>query len=494
MRKLIALIIPWIPFLVCAQKPNVLFIAVDDLRPQLGCYGDGMIKTPNIDGLAAEGVVFNRAYCQMAICMASRSSIMSGERPDRNQLYTNGPLLSLNPDALTLNQHFQNNGYKTVGLGKIYHHRSDNDQGWTQEFFWPWPEEGVWEDYGYEAKWYGRGYMDEENKRMARHHDKTQSGRRGMGPAYEAANMPDSLYKDGIIAQQALKELRKLKDEQFFLAVGFIKPHLPFVAPQKYWDMYDENEIKLADNPFVPDGVPNEAVTNWGELRGYYGMPKEGQMPDSLSRKLIHGYNACVSFTDALIGRLLDELDELGLRENTIVVLWGDHGWKLGEHGMWCKHTNFELDARVPLIISAPGMKANGQKTRALTELVDLYPTLCELCNLEQPEHLQGKSMVPLLNTPDLKWKDAVFTQYPSGGHSWGRHKNRPYSVAVMGYSMRTDKYRYTEWIKTKDNTVIARELYNHKNDPDENINVVDKPEHAVLVTSLSEMLHSGKN
>lgn len=449
------------------KKPNVLFIAVDDLRPQLGCYGWDPIKSPNIDRLAARGLLFERAYCQQAICMASRASLLSGYRPDKGQIYRCDALFTHVPDALTLNQHFMNNGYEAVSLGKIYHHRSDEKQGWSREAFHP------------NGNWEGRGYLSEEAKRLVRQYREKnpEAKRKGMGPAFEGPDVPDNAYPDGLIAEHAIAELNRLKDKPFFLAVGFMKPHLPFNAPKKYWDMYDEKKINLADNPFAPKGAPAAALTGWGELRGYHGMPAKGPMPDNLARKLIHGYYASVSYADAMIGTVLDELDRLDLTGNTVVVLWGDHGWKLGDHGMWCKHTNFEIDTHVPMIISAPGMTARGKNTQALTEFVDIYPTLCELCGLDRPKHLEGDSMVPLLSNPEQAWKKAAFSQYPRGD--------------IMGYSMRTERYRYTEWRDIKSGTVKAQELYDHLNDPQENNNVAGHMDDSTLRT-LSGQLHDG--
>ena len=451
-----------------SPRPNVLFIAVDDLRPQLGCYSDTTVKSPNIDGLARQGLVFDRAYCQQAICMASRASLMSGYRPDKGAIYRCKALYEHVPDALSLNMHFLANGYETVTMGKIYHHHSDEKVGWSLPAFHP---EGAWE---------GRGYLAPESIERVREYDRNHpnASRRGMGPAFECADVPDSAYSDGMIADHAIQELNRLKDRPFFLAAGFRKPHLPFNAPKKYWDLYSEADIALAKNPFAPAGAPKEALTNWGELRGYYGMPQDGPMPDELARKLIHGYYACVSYTDAQIGRVLDELDRLNLNDNTIVVLWGDHGWKLGEHGMWCKHTNFELDTHAALIFRVPGMAARGQHTQALTEFVDIYPTLCELTGLELPEHLEGLSMAPLLKDPRRPWKKAAFSQYPRG--------------SIMGYSLRTDRYRYTEWKHMDSGEVAARELYDHQNDPNENTNVAEFQENAALVNELSQMLSGG--
>ena len=449
-------------------RPNVLFIAVDDLRPDLGCYGETRIKSPQIDRLASQGLVFDRAYCQQAICMSSRASLLSGYRPDKGRIYQNGPLFKHVPDALTLNQHFLNNGYETVAMGKIYHHGSDYSRGWSTPHFKP------------DGAWTGRGYLDKEAQRISREFDEAHpdSERKGLGPAFEAPDVPDDAYADGMVAAHAVSELRRLKDKRFFLAVGFAKPHLPFNAPKKYWDLYQPADIRLADNPFAPENMPREAGTNWGELRSYHGIPGKGPMPDDLARQLVHGYQACISYADAMIGRVLDELDRLGLSGKTIVVLWGDHGWKLGDHGMWCKHTNFERDTHAPLIIRAPGMKSGGRHTGALVEFVDIYPTLCELSGLDLPAHLEGTSAAPLLGNPDQPWKKAAFSQYPHG--------------QLMGYTMRTDRHRYTEWRNLKTQAVKARELYDHRSDPGENKNIAAEPGNAELVASLSRQLEAG--
>jgi iduronate 2-sulfatase len=451
-----------------ATKPNVLFIAVDDLRPELGAYGHPLIQSPNIDRLAAQGMLFGRAYCQQAICMASRASLLSGYRPDKGQIYRNGALYEHVPDALSLNQHFLNHGYEAVAMGKIYHHASDYERGWSRPAFQP------------KGEWKGRGYLSEEAIRIVAEYPRKypQETRTGMGPAFEGPDVPDNAYGDGKVADHAIAELNRLRDRPFFLAVGFAKPHLPFNAPKKYWDLYDPSRITLADNAFAPRGAPNEAATDWTELRGYEGIPREGPVPDALARQLLHGYYACVSYTDAMVGRVLDELERLGLAEKTIVVLWGDHGWKLGEHGMWCKHTNFELDARVPLILRAPGVTVRGGRTRALTELVDLYPTLVELCGLPMPGHLEGTSLVPLLRAPDRPWKKAAFSQFPRG--------------RLMGYSMRTERYRYTEWRELESGSVRSRELYDHGADPKENTNTADDPRNGGLVATLSRQLSAG--
>ncbi|MHC4555841.1 MAG: sulfatase [Planctomycetota bacterium] len=438
------------------KKPNVLFIAVDDLRPQLGCYGHKQMISPNIDRLASGGVTFLRSYCQVPVCGASRASLMTGVRPTANRFlgYNTWAQKDL-PGALSIAKHFRNNGYHTISNGKIFHHRTDCLDGWGEE---PWRPKGAW-----------RNYLLEENIKLA---EKTSARK---GPAFESADVDDNAYFDGMVADKGISDLRRLKDmdKPFFLALGFFKPHLPFNAPKRYWDLYKPEEIDLADNPFRPKGAPDAALHNWGELRAYHGIPPKGPLPDELARTLIHGYYACVSYTDAQIGRILAELDRLGLRENTVVVLWGDHGWNLGEHGLWCKHCNFETSLHSPLIISVPGIEG-GKKSNALTEYLDIYPSLCELCNLSLPDHLQGKSFVPLLKNPKLLWKEAVFSRYFNGD------------------SVKTDRYRYTEW-RRKNNVKYARMLYDHKTDPYENVNISELPRNKELVKKLSKMLQGLK-
>lgn len=455
-------------------KPNVLFIAVDDLRPELGCYGKTYIHSPNIDRLAGEGRLFERAYCQQAICMASRASLLSGYRPDVGKIYHNGPLYKAVPNAMSVNRYFLTNGYETVTIGKIYHHESDELIGWSLPAIHP------------EGAWVGRGYVDEASKAMVNEYERANphAKRQGLGPAFEHPEVPDDAYIDGHIAKDAIVQLNRLKDKPFFLAVGFYKPHLPFCAPKKYWDLYSDADIKLANNPFYPQGAPKFALTSWGELRGYIGMPKKDEpMPDDLARQLLHSYYACVSYADAQVGKVLDELDRLKLRDNTIIVLWGDNGWKLGEHSMWAKQTDYELDTHVPLIISAPGMKDRGRPTRALSEFVDIYPTLCDLCGLAKPSHLQGTSLVPLLANPDLSWKTAAFSQFP---RKLGKED-------LMGYAMRTDRYQFTRWVDQKDHTkVVAQELYDMQKDPEENTNIANDPANQALVEKLIGQWQAG--
>jgi arylsulfatase A-like enzyme len=451
------------------QKPlNVLFIAVDDLRPELGCYGNNQIISPNIDHLAQEGMLFDRAYCQQAVCSPSRTSLLTGLRPDSTQIFDLQTHFRTNlPDVVTLPQYFKQQGYHTEWWGKIFHAALLDPISWSKQG----------ERFEPEDNW--RAYASPENIQIAAAHN-------GSGPSFENIEVPDNTYPDGKIADSAVEALSRLKnqDEPFFLAVGFYKPHLPFNAPKKYWDLYTEAEIELPDHRSPPKNVPDFALTNWGELRNYTDIPKEGDLTDEKTIQLIHGYRASVSYSDAQVGRLLQALKKNGLDKNTIVILWGDHGWKLGEYGDWAKHTNFEIDARVPLIVRVPDMLGKGEKTDALVELVDLYPTLCELTGLPIPKQLQGTSFVPLLKDANIPWKKAAFSQYPRG--------------KLMGYSMRTERYRFTRWQKSGEaEEVEALELYDLQEDPDALVNIADMPENRQIITELSEQMNEarmGKN
>lgn len=450
-----------------ADRPNVLFIVIDDLRPEFGAYGSDTIRSPNLDRLAKSGVTFNRAYCQQAVCSPSRTSVMTGVRPDTAKVWDlETHFRTALPDVVTLGQHFKSHGYLVQGMGKIYHGAEfDDPPTWSV----PWQTPPA------------PAYALPENVAL---HQRPRTGRGSRGPAFEAADVPDHTFHDGQLAEQAIATLRERdgKPEPFFLAVGFIRPHLPFVAPKKYWDLYDPAKIELAPNKFRPHGAPPYAILEGGEMRNYHDIPS-GSLPDGLARQLKHGYYAAISYVDAQVGLVLDELDRLGLRDNTIVVLWGDHGWKLGEHDAWCKHSNCEHDTRSPLLLAAPGLKSAGARTDALVELVDLYPTLCELAGLPRPAHLEGLSFKPLLDDPHRSWKQAAFSQYP----------RRVGDRALMGYSLRTDRYRFTAWVDRDDHAVIhALELYDHQTDPQENTNLSTLPENAALVERLTAQLRAG--
>jgi arylsulfatase A-like enzyme len=457
-------------------KPNVLFIAVDDLRPELGCYGAKHIQSPNIDRLAARGLLFERAYCQQAVCNPSRNSLLSGCRPDTTRIFNNQTFLRQTmPDVLTLPQHFKDNGYTALSLGKIFHHSEkepgDDPRSWS---------EPAWYHGEPYRHWFSKE-SDEFIKRLKKLPEKERP-RLIRGPPFEAANEPDDVYPDGQTALKAIETLRGLKSggKPFFLGVGFVKPHLPFTCPQKYWDLYPANTIKLPDNYFPTKGAPEPAFHNWYELRTYGGIPAKGGVSDETALNLIRGYRACISFLDAQVGRVLSELDRLDLRDSTIIVFWGDHGYHLGENGIFTKMTNFELGTRVPLILSVPKQRTAGQRTRALVELVDLYPSLAELCGLPLPKHLEGTSFAPMVADPDKPWKRAAFSQYL-----------RPGKEKIMGRSVRTDRWRYTEWVNAKQQNV-GIELYDHQADPAENVNVAADSANKSRVAELARLLQAG--
>ncbi|MGD9128212.1 MAG: sulfatase [Planctomycetia bacterium] len=360
-----------------SQRPNVLFIAVDDLRPEMKCYGVQKMVTPNLDRLAGQGVRFDHAYCNIAVCGASRASLLKGMRPTPTRFKNAGTKAKKDaPNVPSLPMLLKRNGYHTASFGKIYHYQQDDPQAWSEP---PWRESPD----RFIAWW-----ALPENRKG----EKRPGGRMSRGPAYEAADKPESIYPDYVTGSETIKAMRRLakQDKPFFLACGFYKPHLPFVAPKKYWDLYPEDKVTLPDNMYFPRDLSKVFGYNWRELRRYRDIPQKGPVSEETTRNLVRGYAACVSFTDAQIGRLLDELKRLGLAENTIVVLWGDHGWQVGEHGLWCKHTNFEVATRVPLLIAAPGVKS-GRASRQLVEYVDIYPTMCELIGLPLPDHSTGQ-------------------------------------------------------------------------------------------------------
>jgi iduronate 2-sulfatase len=369
-------------------------------------------------------------------------------------------------------------------MGKIYHGGYNDAPTWSVPWQTPrainyaMAENRTLDQRQYEGEPDGDGKARSQKKAGAAGLPSSSPNTRG--PAFEDADVPDNTFQDGKVAELAVSTLRDLskRPEPFLLAVGFIKPHLPFVSPKKYWDLYDPARIELAPNRFRPKDAPDYAILPGGELRSYHGIP-EGSIPDDLARRLKHGYYAAVSYMDAQVGKVLDELDRLGLGGNTIILLWGDHGWKLGEHDAWCKHSNCENDTNAPLLVSAPGMKNAGGRTDALVEFVDIYPTLSELAGLPLPKHLEGTSFKPLLDDPGRPWKSAAFSQYP-------RNTGRSGSGALMGYSMRTDRYRFTVWVARDDHTRIdAVELYDHQTDPQENTNIARLPANAGLVESL---------
>jgi iduronate 2-sulfatase len=444
-----------------AEKPNVLFIAVDDLKPVLGCYGDKVVKSPNIDRLAARGVMFERAYCNQAVCAPSRNSLMTGVRPTTLGIYDLGTNFRQgSSNAVTLSQYFMQHGYRAEALGKIFHVGHGNRE-----------DPASWSVPHFQQK--SIAYVRPEsraNQSLTREEalfaNNTDVAKLPRGAAYESASVADNDYPDGKIADEAIRRLQSARtktNEPFFLAVGFLKPHLPFCAPKKYWDLYERAAFAVPTLRTPPEGAPKYAPTTWGELRQYSEMPESGPVTDEQARALIHGYHASISYMDAQLGRVLDELERLNLATNTIIVLWGDHGWHLGDHGMWCKHSNYEQAARIPLIVAAPGVTRPGTRaTNALVETVDIYPTLAELAGLpapKVPQGMDGRSFASALRDPKLSPRDHLFHAYPRGER--------------IGRAVRTARYRLVEWKVPGAAAASADlELYDYETDPLETKNL----------------------
>lgn len=470
---------------VNAKPRNVLFIAVDDLRPDLGCFGVAHAKTPNIDRLAKGGVVFSRAYCQQAVCSPSRSSILTGLRPDSTKVWDlDTHFRAALPDCVTLPQYFRESGYHTTGLGKIEHHGFEDGRSWTDPRWFPggelvsvdredWTKVTVDHFEGVEREYSSPPMPGEANGK----------GKIKTGPAYEISPKSDDQLPDGAVAAEAVRRIGALsaKEEPFFLAVGFVKPHLPFVAPKKYWDLHDPAAIPGPGFDQLPEGTEAFVAHTNGELHGYPGVPKENPIPEDFARTLRHGYNACVSYIDAQVGRLLDALEQNGVADDTVIVLWGDHGWQLGDHGLWHKHTNFERATRAPLIIAAPGFASAGSTCEAPVEFVDVYPTLADLAGLPAPENLHGMTLRPYLENPDAAMQKPAISQYPRSAPEHGGQ--------VMGYSIRDDRWRGTFWRSRKDGRLVHLELYDEQNDPDERTNVAKNPENEEVILSLRKHL-----
>lgn len=499
-----------------ADRPNILFIAADDLRPELGCYGSDIAITPHLDALAAEGLLFNRAYCQQAICSPSRASLMTGARPDTIGVVENYAYFrEEQPDIVTLPQHFWANGYETVHTGKIYHSAKYGDpvKSWSREPAWdrmpkdmPLPVPPV------------IGYALSENRKIVTDKQKKfgENAHSALikGPAYESADVPDQTYEDGYHTDLAIETMKDMLEKDpskpFFLGLGFKKPHLNFIAPKKYWDLYDPADIPPGTYTPAPENGATMGLNASYELRTRDGIPKYGPIGEELSRTLLHGYLACASYIDAQVGKMLAALEEAGIRDNTVIIFWGDHGWHLGDMGIWGKATNYEIAARVPLMIWTPDMpkRHRGKSTDALVELIDMYPTLCDLSGIETPSHVEGFSFAPLLENPNRPWKQAAFSQYPNPamrewaanpitpdmrdlffgplmddietaiqaqmGNKWNREL---FENDLMGYTMRTDRYRLVIWKEWRVDAAepLFVELYDHQNDPNESRNIAEK-------------------
>ena len=439
------------------KKQNILFISIDDFRPKISSYGETKMITPNIDKLASEGLQFNNAYTNIAVCGASRASLMTGIRPSLNRFNDFSTRAQVDtPQAISLNQLFMDNGYETISYGKIYHHSDDFQQHWSEK------------DKGQIQS----DFQDPKSIERVNNAEKGEYGNKNL--TYEYPDVDDYAYNDGKITQNAIYKLKVLKedDQPFFMAIGYVSPHLPFIQPKKYWDMYDHDSIQLADNSYQPENSPFiaiEAQHNSAELRkNYLDIPAQGKLDDDLARNLIHGYYASVSYMDALIGELIKELDDLGLRDNTTIILWSDHGYFLGEHGFWCKHSTFHEAVKIPFIMSSPGYAKN-QITDSFTELVDVYPTLCELANITPPTYIHGKSLTPVLKNPSIQLKDEIYTRYKQG-------------EAVIDAN-----YSYTEFYRGK--TYVGNMMYDMKTDLKQNIDISKTPANAKLVKMYSQKL-----
>lgn len=467
--------LPWAAPVAAREKRqlNVLFIAVDDLRPQLGCYGDPVVKSPHIDRLAARGTTFTRAYCQQALCSPSRISLLSGRYPATTRIFTIGPALRETlPVIVTLPQHFKNHGYFTRSLGKVYHVGIDDPPSWSVPS-WQSPKPR----YGPEAQEAVRKYrrdMKAAGKPIPR---RGQGAAFYAGPAFEAPDVPDDELTDGDIGREAvatLKDLAEKREQPFFLAVGFHNPHVPWIAPRRYWDLYHAEDIPLPDNPYPPKNAPRFAARTGADFFWYGNTPKDRVVTPEFGRKCLHGYLAAVSYIDAQVGRLLDTLAETGRERDTLVILWGDHGYYMGEHGWWGgKHNNYEGATRAPLIVAVPRQEKRGVECDALVEFVDIYPSLVEICGLPPADGTQGRSFKPLIDNPKADTKDRSHSWYPKGGY--------------RGIAMRTDRWRFVEWRKAGVPNVY--ELYDHRSDPQENENLAVRPEYAETVRELSAKL-----
>jgi iduronate 2-sulfatase len=446
-----------------APRPNVLFIAADDLRPELGCYGAREAKTPHLDALARRGVLFERAFCQQAVCNPSRASVLTGRRPDALKVWDlRTHFRQTRPESVTLPQHFMRHGYRAIGIGKLFH----NESGGRPAF--PFADPVSWSEpptFANGAHWQDWVWPADA------------AAPRAKGDAVQCLDVADDAYFDGQIATAAVARLRALAEtrECFFLGVGFWKPHLPFNAPKRYWDLYDRARLAPPQPRTMPRGAPAIAGHPWNELRGYGGIPKEGPLTEEKVMELRHGYLACISFLDAQVGRVLAELESLGLAANTIVVFWSDHGFHLGEHDLWAKTTNYELDTRVPLLIAAPGARAGG-RAAGLVELVDLYPTLVDLAGLPAAAALDGRSLGPQLRDPAQPGKAVAVSQHPHPSYTRATH---------MGYTLRTDRFRYVEWRDIETGARGPRELYDHRADPAETVNRADD---AALAAEVAEL------
>ena len=499
------------------KKKNVLFIAVDDLKPALGCYGNEQVKTPNIDRLAKMGTVFMNNYCQQAVCGPTRASLLTGKRPDYTKIWDlKTQMRDMNPDIITLPQYLITQGYATSGVGKIFHPSSAINKVDPVSWSVPYLLESE-KDYANGLGKPANGqYQNLETKALFDKKVQKSKSDDGddenpvslKGPSFENIDVPDHAYTDGVDALLAKKQLIKFSksSQPYFMAVGFHKPHLPFVAPKKYWDLYKTEDMPLATFQEHSENGVEIAYHRSGELRNYIDIPKFATFKDegglhvniekNKQRELIHGYYAAVSYMDAQVGVLLKTLDSLGTLNNTIIVLWGDHGWHLGDHDLWEKHTNFEQATRAPLIIASPSIKPG--RTTSLSEHVDIFPTICDLAGTPVPSFLDGKSLKPIMVNNKIKVKDFSVSQYPRKLKK-EEQKNLGYANnKLMGYAMRTEKYRFVLWMHDftsqdpfTNNKVYAKELYDYEKDPLEKVNVINDKKYSAVTNEMNQKMLS---
>jgi arylsulfatase A-like enzyme len=468
-----------------SQKPNILFIAVDDLKPNLGCFGNSVAITPNIDEIAKKGMVFTKAYCQQAVCAPSRASLLTGRYPDQTQVWDLNTLIrDKNPDILTLPQYFKENGYNSYGVGKIFDYRSveSNDAVSWNRYGNPYQNSLYNQSTGKPSYFYAAPSAKDtiallENEAIRLGVDKKTYVEERYWPSIENANVPYDAYVDGAISKEGINLLNQLyaTGNPFFLAVGFMRPHLPFNAPKEFWDLYRREDFKLADFPTRAINSPSIAYHNSEELRSYTDIPKQGQFNVEKQLELIHGYYASVSYIDFLVGKLIQRLEDLDLAKNTIIVLWGDHGWHFGDHNLWCKHSNFEEATRSPLILSYPGQPNAGQVYSYPTEFTDIATTLAELAGLKVPLDFEGESLIQAVENPEIPIREGALSQYPRNQY--------------MGYTLRTNRYRYTKWVGKDDGAHFAAELYDYETDPLETTNMLGHEEYADIQKYLDSLV-----
>ena len=491
--------------LVVSQS-NILFIAIDDMKPTLGCYGDLSTFTPHMDKLAEQGTVFLNAHCQEALCGPSRTSLLLGLYPDQTLIWDfSRKFRNIYPDIVTLPQHFGNNDYTAIGVGKVCDYRNvdqyEDSLSWSETSFphgnnaSPYFNEnsGPLVGHFYQPPLVKKKFNDLKPEAEAAGINPVTYLHRHIKPSTECIDLPDDAYIDGVFAERAVEEMKRLavQDQPFFLAVGFHRPHLPFTAPKKYWDLYKREDMEISEIQGMAENDVAYAYNTSGHLRSYsdeegnfiYDTLKSGgTLPVNEQKKLIHGYKAAVTYIDTQVGKILSTLEELQLTDKTIIVLWGDHGFHLGDHNIWGKTTNFEQATRSPLIIAMPSHIP--YKTETPVEFVDIYPTLCELAGLDVPDHLAGESLVDLIKGNEKLQDPYAFSQIMRG--------------AMMGYAIRDERYRYVEWIEKGPHVdpdadfskVVGRQFFDYKHDPLETINYAGSEEYKDVLEKLTRRMH----